>query len=202
MRRKNTVMLPVFVLLTCVLAACGGGGGGGGTSVGAIGKVPAAGDIVLNEILPAPTTDANGDGAASSANDEFVELVSTATDTLDLGGVTVSSSSSVKHTFAAGAVLGPKGVAVIFSGGTPTAISGVTVQTASTGSLSLTNSGATITIKNAAGTTIDTAPYPASTNDVSFNRDPELTGAFALHTSIAGSSGNYSPGRKANGAAF
>ncbi|HZI10434.1 MAG TPA: endonuclease, partial [Myxococcus sp.] len=76
---------------------------------------------------------------------------------------------------------------------------------ASTGSLGLSNSGDTVTLRNASGTAVDTATLGSTlggTDGVSANRSPDVTagGTFVLHTTL--SSLAASPGRRASGTAF
>ena len=134
-----------------------------------------------------------------------MELVSDVTFPLDLSGVTLSDSTGIRHSFTPGTLLQPRKVVVVFGGGTPSCAMplGVIVQAASTGSFSLSDAGETITLKNAAGTTIESVAYPVSNPDVSFSRSPDVTGAFVLHNAIPASGGSHhSPGRKADGSAF
>lgn len=169
-------------------------------------RPPEEGDIVLNEYLPAPlVADVNCDGVWSGTTDEFIELVSVASRTLDLSDVTLSDSAGVTHTFSSGTELEPNGVIVVYGGGTPTCAlpAGVAVEVASTGSLSLNDDGDVITIKNAEGTTIDVSGYSVTRSDVSYCRDPELSGSFVYHEAIIAANGStYSPGRKADGSEF
>nr|BDT32240.1 lamin tail domain-containing protein [Myxococcus sp. MH1] len=161
-------------------------GGGGGT-----------GTLLINEVLV--------NEAGSDVNGEFVELVNTGTAALSIAGWTVSDAASVRHTFPSGTTVPAGGVIVVFGGaagipsGTPNAVG------ASTGTLGLSNSGDTVTVKNASGTVVDTAVLSsamAGTDGVSANRSPDLGSAatFVLHTSLSGLTS--SPGRRASGAAF
>ncbi|NMO19317.1 endonuclease [Pyxidicoccus fallax] len=161
-------------------------GGGGGT-----------GNVIINEVLiNEPGSDVNG---------EFVELVNVGTAAVDLSGWTVSDAALSRHTFPSGTTLAAGEVLVVFGGasgipaGTPGAVA------ASTGSLGLSNSGDTVTLKNATGTAVDTATLGsslASTDGVSANRNPDATAGatFGLHTGV--SSLTSSPGRRASGALF
>ncbi|MCK8502447.1 lamin tail domain-containing protein [Myxococcus fulvus] len=161
-------------------------GGGGGT-----------GTLLINEVLV--------NEAGSDVSGEFVELVNTGTASLSIAGWTVSDAASVRHTFPSGTTVPAGGVIVVFGGaagipsGTPNAVA------ASTGTLGLSNSGDTVTVKNASGTVVDTAVLSsamAGTDGVSANRSPDLGSAatFVLHTSL--SSLTSSPGRRVSGAAF
>ncbi|AKF80220.1 endonuclease/exonuclease/phosphatase [Myxococcus fulvus 124B02] len=161
-------------------------GGGGGT-----------GTLLINEVLV--------NEAGSDVNGEFVELVNTGTASLSIAGWTVSDAASVRHTFPSGTTVPAGGVIVVFGGasgipsGTPNAVA------ASTSTLGLSNSGDTVTVKNASGSVVDTAVLSSGvsgTDGVSANRSPDLGSAatFVLHTSLSGLTS--SPGRLASGAAF
>nr|WP_216627550.1 lamin tail domain-containing protein [Corallococcus exercitus] len=161
-------------------------GGSGGT-----------GNVFINEVLlNEPGSDVNG---------EFVELVNSGTAAVDLSGWTVSDSTGVRHTFASGTSVAAGKAVVVFGGaaGIPSGTTGAVA--ASTGTLGLGNSGDTVTVKNSAGTAVDTATFAsglAGTDGVSANRSPDAssTGSFVLHTGV--SSLGSSPGKRASGAAF
>lgn len=159
--------------------------GGGGTGV-----------IFLNEIL------ANEVG--SDPANEFVEVVNDTGASLSLAGWTLSDSTGVRHTFASGTSVAQGAAAVVYgtSAGIP---AGVTAVPASSGTLGLSNSGDTVTLKNAAGTVIDTFTYGSSlsgTDGVSMNRSPDASaaGGFVLHSSL--SPLPRSPGTRADGSAL
>jgi endonuclease/exonuclease/phosphatase family metal-dependent hydrolase len=160
--------------------------GGGGT-----------GNVIVNEVLlNEPGTDTSG---------EFVELVNVGTGAVDLSGWTVSDAALVRHTFPSGTTLAAGGVVVVFAGaaGIPAGTPGAVI--ASTGALGLSNSGDTVTVRNAAGTAVDTATLGSAlggTDGVSGNRGPDATpgAAFVPHTSLSGLTS--SPGRRASGTAF
>ncbi len=185
-----------------------------------VGAIPAAGEILINEVLadPAATSDANKDGTSSSTQDEFVEIVNVSGKTLDMSGVKLLVGTTLKHTFPNGLALANGKAIVIFSGGMaadaqvntgmPHANFGNSlVYIANTG-LVLSNSGATINLQNAAGIVLDSFTYTTSgacngANDQSVNRTPDLTPATcAQHSSIMGALGPFSPGTKSDGSAF
>ncbi|MDP6771709.1 MAG: lamin tail domain-containing protein, partial [Anaerolineales bacterium] len=157
-------------------------------------------DFVINEILADPdgsTGDANGDGAVSTTNDEFVEIINNSGITVDISNWVIADGYGDRHTIASGTSLLDQEALVVFGGGTPTNINGH-VFTASTGSLSLNNGGDDVTLKDAVGGTIVTYTYGAEGGDnQSIARDGDLSGAFAKHSTIAETGGvNFSPGRK------
>jgi endonuclease/exonuclease/phosphatase family metal-dependent hydrolase len=161
-------------------------GGGGGT-----------GTVFINEVLiNEPGSDVNG---------EFVELVNPGSAAVDLSGWTVSDAAGLRHTFASGTSLAAGKAVVVFGGaaGIPAGLTNAVA--ASTGSLNLSNSTESVIVKNAAGTTVDSATFASGltgTDGVSANRSPDVTSGatFVLHTGL--SSSLSSPGKRANGTAF
>jgi hypothetical protein len=156
------------------------------------------GTVFINEVLV--------NEAGSDVNGEFVELVNPGTAAVDLSGWTVSDAVGLRHTFASGTSLAA-GKALVIFGGVSGIPSGVTnAVAASTGTLSLSNGGDTVTVKNSAGTAVATATFSSSltgTDGVSANRNPDASssGTFALHTSVVAGTAS-SPGKRANGTAF
>lgn len=154
--------------------------------------------LVINEIHPDPDAtngDANGDATVSSDDDEFVEIVNTGSVPVDMSNYTLEDGTSTRHTFPANTILAPGGVITVFGGGTPaTSINGI-VQT--TGTLSLNNTGDTVTLKDDGGTTLDTHTYNGTDGsaDQSLTRSPDKTGGFAQHsTADSGDNSLFSPG--------
>ncbi|MFL5351461.1 lamin tail domain-containing protein [Archangium sp.] len=152
--------------------------------------------VIINEIL------ANEPGSATDG--EFVELVNVGGTSIDISGWTVSDATSVRHTFPTGTVLGVGKAIAVFGGSTGIPAGTPNAVVASTGTLSLNNTGDTVTVKNGA-TTINAYTYASSLaaqDGVSMNRSPDAsaTGGFVLHTTL--SSLSASPGERVNGNAF
>jgi endonuclease/exonuclease/phosphatase family metal-dependent hydrolase len=150
--------------------------------------------LILNEVL------ANEPG--SDTNAEFIEIVNNGTSSVTLTGFTLSDSVQVRHTFS-GSLAAGQAIAVF--GGSSAIPAGLTNAVASTtGTLSLGNSGDTVTLKDAAGTTLDTLKYTSalSVDGVSANRatDGSSTASWVLHTTL--SSLKDSPGKRVDGSAF
>jgi len=161
-----------------------------------LGSAPPESHIVINEIL------ANEPGAATEG--EFVEIVNVGNAPADISGATLSDSVGVRHVFAAGTTLPPNQALVVFSAATGIP-AGVTGIAASSGALSLNNTGDTVTLADAAGGVLDAFGYTTAltgSDGVSMNRDPDASalGAFVPHTNLT--TAPASPGRHANGAAF
>ena len=160
-------------------------------------------DLVINELLADPAAgvpdgDANGDGVRDSSDDEFIEIYNSGVSSIDLEGYTISDGFGVRHTFT-GTVLAAGSFITVFGGGTPTGISGIS-QVASSGSIGLNNGGDTVTIKDGGGTKRLEEIYGGEgANNQSLARDPDFTGAFVEHTTIAGNSVNFSPGVRNDG---
>lgn len=149
---------------------------------------PAEALIVINEILADPASgtagDANGDGVRSGTDDEFIELFNQADAGIDLSGWYITDVVSTKHIFPAGTILGGQEILVIFGGGNPAIPEGW--QTASSGGLSLNNSGDTVSLFNADNLLINQVIYGSEAgNDQSISRSPEGFGSsFVLHTTL------------------
>jgi uncharacterized repeat protein (TIGR01451 family) len=167
--------------------------------------------LIINEILadPAlgPTGDANGDGVASPAQDEFVEIVNNTGDELDMSGWTLGDATAVRHAFPQGTLVPHRCVAVVFGGGSPDSDFGAAVvQVASTGGLSLDNSSDTVILRDAASQVVASYAYGAeAAMDQSITREPDITGPPQLvpHAQAPGSAGAlFSPGRRLTAAIF
>ena len=176
-------------------------------------------DIVINEILADPPDglagDANHDGIRDTADDEFIELVNSTTRDLDLSGYQLqtrsltSTNDTLRHRFAPGTIL-PAGTAiVIFGGGSPDIANplfgGAQIVKASSGGLSLTNSGAVVTLRSVTGEIVTSVAYGTSLGlrgdlNQSLTRIPDITGNLSLHSTS--SDQPFSPGTKADGSVF
>jgi hypothetical protein len=165
--------------------------------------------LLINEVLYDPADgiagDANNDGTRHPLEDEFVELFNSNLP-LDISGYTLSDADMVRHVFPSGTIIPQNGVIVVFGGGTPTgSFGGSIVQTASNGQLNLNNAGDILTLRDASGNVIevfDITPLSGNPNE-SYSRFPDVTGAFARHSTIPVANGAiHSPGVKVNGTNF
>jgi len=159
------------------------------------------GALIINEVLADPATgiDFNGDGVASTTEDEFIELVNIGDAALDLSGATIADGFGVRGTLAEGTTLEPGEVLVIFGGGTPT---GFEVQTA-VFSLALNNGGDSVTVTAADGTTVLAEMVYAAEGglDASLVREVEAEDSpFVLHSDL--SEQPASPGTRIDGSRF
>ena len=155
--------------------------------------------LSINEILtdPGPLDgDANGDGIRDAYDDEFIEIINYDFTSVDMSNYSLSDAIGLRHTFPPGTILPSGKSIVVFGGGTPTGIPGI-VQVASTGLLSLTNSGDEVILKDNFGTLLDYYSYNSlGDRDQSLARVPDITGSiFVLHTEILSNPVPYSPGR-------
>jgi hypothetical protein len=165
--------------------------------------------FMINEVLYDPASgsagDANGDGTRDPNEDEFIEFFNSGAER-DLTGYTVSDASQLRHTFPAGSILPANGVLVLFGGGTPVGdFGGAMIQTASEGSLNMSNSGDFVTLMDLQGNTVvtfDVEPLSNNPNE-SYTRNPDLTGNFEQHAGIAeANDALFSPGTKLDGTSF
>lgn len=166
--------------------------------------------LVFNEIHADPDPnagDANGDGSISTTGDEFVEIVNSLSEELDLSGWSILDAVERRHVFPPGSRL-PGGCAlVVFGGGEPVGrFGGSLVQTASTGRLLLNNSGDTLSLLDLTGTTVITYTYGGEGGEnQSLTRAPDVTGPepFVRHTTVEAAQGvRFSPGTRLDGSVF
>ncbi|MDP6528293.1 MAG: lamin tail domain-containing protein [Gemmatimonadota bacterium] len=160
--------------------------------------------MVLNEILadppPESAGDANGDGVRDTADDEFVELYNAGSDPVDLSGGSVSDATAARHEFAQGTVVPPGGFLVVFGGGAPSGSIPGLVEVASTGGLSLNNTGDEVVLRGADGIVLDVHTYGGEANaDQSLIRLPDGAGEWTRPLD-EGLSAAFSPGAE-NGTA-
>ena len=177
-----------------------------------------AGTVLINEVLADPPDglagDANRDGVRSSAEDEFVELVSEG-GAVNISGWTIrtrspgSSNEITRHTFSSGSLLLADEATVVFGGGNfdpSDPLFGCTrVIKTPTAGLSLVNSGLTLLVRDAAGSLVTEFTYGGTTglegdNNQSLTRSPDISGAFVEHMTSPGANGRrFSPGLRADG---
>jgi hypothetical protein len=169
--------------------------------------------FVLNEVLYDPPSgslgDANGDGIRDANDDEFVELVNSSANSLDIGGYKLYdadrlSINTANHEFPANTILNPGQAVVVFGGGTPTGNFGGSLVFAASGQvLNLNNSGDVLTVKNDNDSVLFSFDVTALSNNPneSYTRFPDLYGNFTQHDS-ASTGILYSPGTRADGTDF
>jgi hypothetical protein len=161
---------------------------------------------VINEVFASPKSpggDANGDGAVSATNDEFIEVVNVSGAALDLTGWTVSDTAMTRLKLPSGTTLAAGQALVIFGGGTATAFTGLegaVVLVSSQSHLGLNNTGDRVILRDKLGATVDQMSYGTeggAGKALVRERDGDPTARFVAH----GGAG-FSPGRKADGSAF
>ncbi len=155
--------------------------------------------LVINEILASVPTDgdANGDGVRDAYDDEFIELVNTSDESIELNGVRIWVGDTFKFKFEP-LCLGPKQGIVVFGGGSPNLPGDVHVITTER-RFGLTNSGNTVTISDDAGIAFQTVEYGDA--KTSWQLWPELYGSSLVpHGDVADLP--FTPGRCSNGMAF
>ena len=159
--------------------------------------------VVINEVLADPPSgnrgDANRDGTRDGNKDEFVEILNTGAESIDIGGWQLSDlkpGSKGPFTFPPNTQIDPGEYIVLFGGGTPTGFEGkVFVDDGRIGG-GLSNSGdAVFLINPASGDTIASTEWSSEGGkDQSLVRYPEGTGRWVLHSASPGK-GLFSPGK-------
>lgn len=148
------------------------------------------GELLINELLPNP--------AGSDSGAEWIEVVNVGSTEVALDGWSLGDAvNSARHVFDVGTTLSPGESLVVWdSGSHPGDL------VASTGLLSLNNSGDLITLSDGTGGLISAVSYPTATEGVSFNRDPDGApdGAMISHEDLAGTPS--SAGTRADGTSW
>ena len=169
--------------------------------------------FVLNEVLYDPPSgspgDANGDGIRDANDDEFVELINSSANSLDISGYKLYdadrlSINTANHEFPANTILNPGQAVVVFGGGTPTGnFGGSLVFAASNQTLNLNNNGDVLTVKNNNDSVLFSFDVTVLSNNPneSYTRFPDLYGNFTQHDS-ASTGILYSPGTRVDGTDF
>ena len=178
------------------------------------GLIPTAGattssppPVVVTEILADPDMDhgdANGDGVVNISEDEFVELVNTGTEDLDISGWIIEDRTNRRHIFMNPTILKPDQPAVVFGGGYPLGdFGGAYVATASSGRLGLNNSGDEVRIKTPEGT-LSQAYGSEGGDNQSLTRpvDAGLLAPLIKHSELEGTTALFSPGTRADGGCY
>jgi hypothetical protein len=156
--------------------------------------VPSTTGLRINEVLFDPTgmeDDPSCSGPMiDGADDEFIEIVNTSSFPIDLDGMTLEDTATVRHVFDEGSIVQPGGALVVFGGGTPNCahFGDTPVQTASTGGLGLSNTGDFVWLIAADGTEMDRVGWSTGMGqNQSITRSPDVTGTtFVDHTTVSG----------------
>lgn len=136
------------------------------TPAPAVADTSASNVLFINEFLPHPASDWNGDGAVD-LGDEFIEVFNSGDAAVDLGGWKlddVSGGGSSPYAIPAGASLGPHGLLVLFHSETK---------------ISLNDTGDDVQLLQPDGTAADVISYSSSRVDHSFSRFPDGAAYFA-----------------------
>lgn len=161
--------------------------------------LPVLPDIIINEFLydPASGADANGDGQASTTNDEFVEFYNNEATPVDISGWTISDGGGIQHTFPAATSIPAGGFMTVFGGGTAANYTGVggLFMAAIPSGLSLNNGGDDIELKTDAGYLVTSYSYSSGQGvDQALGLNPDITGSYVLHQDIVALGRSFSPG--------
>lgn len=180
--------------------------------------------VVINELLADPPDnlegDANHDGVRSGTDDEFIEIVNSSNSSLDLSGWSIrtktltGTNETIRHRFAPDTFVPAGDAIVVFGGGAfasnNSLFGGAQVIKSSSGSLSLSNNGITIIVRDATGNFVTQISYGLPDDDLagdslnqSITRSPDIFGEFIKHTHAAGAGNRlFSPGVKVDGSFF
>lgn len=116
------------------------------------------GEITLNEFMPDPVSDWNGNGQTGDADDEYIELYNAEDRQVDLSGWAVddaAGSGSPPFVLSPGTSVPPRGFLVLFSAQTH---------------LSLNNGGDFVRLLRSDGVEVDSATYTTSHGDQAYSK--------------------------------
>jgi hypothetical protein len=161
-------------------------------------SAPAVALPVINEMMPTPTVDYNGDGRVHATEDEYVELGNAGAAPLDLSGWTLADGVSTRHVFPSGTIVPPGGALVVFGGGTVTLRAGTTImQVAKAKTLALNKDGDKVVLSDLDGRAVARAEYrSAVAPGKSWTRARDLAGDVGFE--VVGAT----PGVKRDGSQF
>ena len=140
--------------------------------------------VIINELLPDPV--------GADSGHEWVELVNVGTAPASLLDWTLGDAVRAdRHVFSS-LTLQP-GEALVLGD-----------DQASSGALSLNNSGDSVTLADSQGNTVSAVSYSGSSAGVSLNRaaDGDPSAPLVDHDSVPGATGDSSPGQRVDGAAW
>lgn len=165
-------------------------------------------NLLLNEFMAnvpqGSEGDANQDGTRHYHDDEFVELVNTSEETVDLTGVEILNDDDVRFTFPATCIDALHAV-VVFGGleeGAPPPSGDGWESHISETWFRYAQGGGRVVVRSADGDTIADVSY-GSHPDGSLNLDADLDGAdFVAHNDVAPDGSLFSPGTCADGRPF
>jgi hypothetical protein len=168
------------------------------------------GQILFNEVCYDPSNnnldgDTNGDGVYDQGEDEFIEIYNNSNTNFDISNYELfddTAATVAEYIFPAGTLIPPRGVLVLFGGGTPVGNFGGAIVLVDTNGISLNNSGEVIALKDANGVTVLTFDSDALSNNPneSYTLYPDVTGILTQHgdsTAIL-----FSPGTRVDGTPF
>jgi hypothetical protein len=162
--------------------------------------------LIINEVLAAPTSDTNKDSIFKSDQDEFIEIVNVTSSPLDISDLLISDNTRVRHTMPPNTILQGFESIVIFGGGSNSNFSSsIKSQIADTGTIGINNSGQEqITISTQDGLVIDQIVFDnINLQGTSQNRIGDLNFTlFTPHDKLLKSTSKFSPGTRIDGMSF
>lgn len=184
-------------------------------------RVATEDDLVLNEVLVHPVEDVNWDGTTSGTADQFVEIVSTASEIVDVGKFELKKDHDTRFSIPAGTTLAPGQALVIFGGGDPADFKDMGTEMVfsarpdrdDVGNLEFRRAGDTIRLMDRNGDPVIEFSYGDQSEELddeiandaqSITRAPQVEGTNWVKHSNAPGAGNakYSPGRSSCGKRF
>ncbi|MGI5830655.1 MAG: lamin tail domain-containing protein [Bradymonadia bacterium] len=168
-------------------------------------SAPVAGELVINEVLPAPSTSVDFENCTGVKQNEYVEFVNVSDQKINLEGMELYTAKAgetltLYYTFAK-IILEPKQALVLYEKDKCNDGEALWVSSGKT-NMFTNNVGYDLSLRHN-GVEISKADYPTPASGVSVQRSPD-TGSDTLvrHNAIDGITAKHSPGSCVNGANF
>lgn len=169
-------------------------------AAGTLGQSPLAGQLVINELLADPN-------AVSDANGEWFEIHNRGGTAVNLKNFKIASANDATHTITKTVTVPAGGYVVLARNPSSTTNGGVSVAYSYGASITLTNGGDWIALRDASGASIDSVSYSSTTPGVAWGvKDASLdhtivgTANWSLQTSVFGKGDKGTPGKVNDGA--
>ena len=160
---------------------------------------PLAGQLVINEILANP-------GVVSDANGEWFEIYNRGATPVNLQNFRVASANDAVHTITASVNVPAGGFVVLGRNASTAANGGVAIAYGYGTSITLSNTGDWIALRDASGATVDSVRYGSTTPGVawgvknaSLNHSTVDTVNWSQQTSVFGAGDRGTPGKANDG---
>lgn len=149
---------------------------------------------LINEVIPEPGSDTNGDGVNNFLEEQFVELYNPhPLVEIDMNGWNLIIGGVLRYTFPPQTIMGPNQAVTVFGGGFLTD----PCHYSPPSPLFISSNGDIITLATPIGGSVHTMSFPGTSVppniSLALNPDGNVAGGYVPHTTIVTNPVNYSP---------